>query len=290
MNIPITRRTLVKGTAWATPVVIASSMVPVYAASQLNSTCTYSGSFAQASSNGTTATLPITSGGTTYTVVITAVKSSGTGSTSASTTDTSSPRSYNMTVGNKAWNGNNTAVNGSQDYVYSQTNSGLIINQIGTPDSNPAATSGQVHPQQTVTFKILDSAGKVVPVTNLKITIGDISAWNGRSSAGSATSPSWREKYWDYVAFYTAPTSIVDGTAGKYGYSSSGSRYDLTGTGAGTVSSPWHRKDYGASSYIATSLGGYKDTFVFASSAGQMNMIYSNPTNYGWQGINIQCI
>lgn len=272
----INRRTLVKGAAWVAPAVAATAMIPAYAASP-GQVCVYDRSFvstAAITTNGSNyAYYTIQNGGTTYKVEINVAKGSGTGSTRKG-----SNLEPNMDVTNQAWNGNQNAPDGSRDAFYTIPSTGLTLNQIGVPDNNPGASLPVASPVQTATFRITDaSTGQPVELTNLKITLKDVSSVD-YNSADPANARSWREVYWDQISFDQKPDSINPSHAA---------------VGAGTVSSPFQRASNQNATSDAQSTGGYADVFTFNNVAdGTVVMNYGSgrPDGtklYGWQAIQI---
>jgi hypothetical protein len=262
------RRTLVKGVTWATPVIATTIAAPAFAASRPCTPTFVSAQGGQA--DGKTVTMPTTTSLGTNTNT---VASSVTGS--ALTPPFSVPKgtSYNMKFGTQSIDGG-THDKGARDRVVSWTRGNtLVLNQIGIGADDADDSTPDGVPSQTLTFSFSGPDGKSFNPANLNITIADISS----SNVSPDTTTRWRDRYYDAVGFSTTPSRIT------------ASPHDA-GTGTGSNSNPFRRST--ADKYSDT--GPYTDTFTFANAtSGQFTMKYTQPgttitsNNTGWQFIGI---
>lgn len=200
----ISRRSIAKGVAWATPTIIAASAAPAFAVSP---PCLYTVNMSTANATSGTQTYTATSStGKTLTFTATSTLNGATGTP------------VNMTTGVNARGA--TADCG----VYSTINSsfqanGLLLAQYATGANTCSARTA--NSSQTVTFRVTDAGGKAVAVKGGSMTVVDIS-----SQATNVTPANWRQ-YWDQVTFSTNATRTGGTNTGLN--ATSGTTFYVTG-------------------------------------------------------------
>lgn len=166
MNTQISRRTLAKGAAWSTPVILASASIPAYAASSL--ICQTLSWPTSASSTSKT----LTNGS--YTVTVTQSRTAGANSLYNGTSSDMVAAAAGSQVGTGTAN---TGTEGNGYTVGSTTSSVLTLNQ-RTNGTRAAAA-------QTLTFTITDSSGKAVTPKSISFNIYDVTGSSGGTNANS---------------------------------------------------------------------------------------------------------
>lgn len=284
MKQDITRRSLAKGAAWATPVIAATSTIPAYAASPNEDECknfNVNLSFNSATPTGDGKIINLTAVNNMQEKVIMTITSSlGEHTVTAGKDVRGRTADYNMRITRNAWGPapNDLAFCYDADQWSHSRNGGLVLNQMvqsyETEDGYIAGCGPEffVKAKQTLQFTFMrEVKGVMVPFDpkNLKISIYDITSVD--------RNPIWRTQYKDAVGFSVKPDKI-EKISGPY----------PQGIGEGTFTSPYHR----AEGHNPTDIHkeDQLDSFVFNDFPSGSTMEYTNARGYGRQFILLDSI
>lgn len=284
LSTPTSRRTVVKGVAWAVPAVTLATRIPAFAASGLCTFTTPAYTSSNTSGGKQVSSLTATNGTSTVTI---SVATSGTNITYTPSIPSGSAN-YNMTLGQNVWAGNYRCTWGAASLNPIQDSYGLILNQAASYTAtacstghwikNGASSSTPATPSQTLTFTFTDAQGKTINPTNVSIAVEDITAVTTNSNALG--------NYYDAVYFSSAAGSSMPAQI-SYPSGSASSSNKLTGSG--TSADPYRRSDpaNAASDQYANNKQYWHDVFTFSSFPSGSHMTYTDYGYGGWQYIAI---
>lgn len=266
------RRTVAKGALWATPVVLASSVAPAYAASP-ESACDFTVAFdTTIVTSSTTGATMIATGtdGRTIDIQISAVAGTGTSLTVHNLN--ADGNGLQATLGGESSTDPATGCAVAPFYTFTPPGQRhvLVLNQVASVSQ--CDFSGLVTtPQQRLTFEFTDGATglPVGPITNLTLTVFDISSVTN-------VHPDASGRYWDTVAFEPAPTSIGS-------FIDPSTNQPAPSTGDGSLASPFFRND---PNYATTPNRFITDTFFFDRINNGLTLQYGN-RSWGYQFIAV---